>query len=171
MLVLWTCYFMNLIIYKLVVIISDEKLLSKWQQGNLPSNTEANPREHLKVIILSSGKEVGMNEDTVMEKEKEPKIEISESLAKEEGATPIVEKVVPPLVKEYVPRLPYPSRLKIDPQMSSSRDFRIYFRILCFLFSFVHTHHYSLIRLIFGIRFSTSSLILPYGPTSCFTYW
>ncbi|XP_039145586.1 uncharacterized protein LOC120282806 [Dioscorea cayenensis subsp. rotundata] len=49
-----------------------------------------------------------------MEKEKEPQIEFIVSPIKESKPTPSVEKKMPPLVKEYVPCLLYPSRMKND---------------------------------------------------------
>lgn len=77
------------------------KLFPKHPQGSLQSNTEANPSERLKAITLQSGKEVGMGNERVTEKEKRPEIEIVESPAREEETTPIIMKRTPPLVKEY----------------------------------------------------------------------
>ena len=37
------------------------KMISERQQGGLPSNTESNPREHVKAITLRSGKQLADN--------------------------------------------------------------------------------------------------------------
>lgn len=55
------------------------KLLFERPHGNLPSNTKANPHEYLKAITLRSGKEVGMGNERVMEREKELEIKVSKS--------------------------------------------------------------------------------------------
>lgn len=59
------------------------KLLFERPQGSLSSNTKANLRGHLKAISFRSGKEVGMVKERMMEKEKDPEIEVSESPKKE----------------------------------------------------------------------------------------
>ena len=38
------------------------KAFSKPQQGSLPGNTEANPREHVKAVTLKSGKALSAGE-------------------------------------------------------------------------------------------------------------
>ncbi|XP_039135556.1 uncharacterized protein LOC120272975 [Dioscorea cayenensis subsp. rotundata] len=55
---------------------------------------------------------MGTDSEKVMEMEKEPAIESISCPTREKEPTPNVEKRTPPLLKEYVPRLPYPSRLK-----------------------------------------------------------
>ncbi|XP_039138757.1 uncharacterized protein LOC120276091 [Dioscorea cayenensis subsp. rotundata] len=90
------------------------KLVSKWPQGSLLSNTEANPHVHLKAIPLRSGEKVGMGGDKMIKMEKEPEIKVIESLARKSEPTSIVEKRTPPLVKEYILCLLYPLRLLND---------------------------------------------------------
>lgn len=51
-----------------------------------------------------------MRREMVMEKQKEPVIEVSEVITKAGGTTPNVKKSAPSPVKECVPRLLYPSR-------------------------------------------------------------
>ncbi|XP_039146863.1 uncharacterized protein LOC120284127 [Dioscorea cayenensis subsp. rotundata] len=55
-----------------------------------------------------------MGSKKVMEKEKMPEIEVVESPTRGRKPNPNVENKTPPPVKEYVPHLPYPSRLKND---------------------------------------------------------
>lgn len=90
------------------------KLLLERPQCILLSNIEANPHKNLKAITPRSGKEVGMNGDKVMEKEKEPESEVFEIPTKEKGATLVIKKSMPLAVKKHVLWLPYPSRLKND---------------------------------------------------------
>ena len=94
------------------------KLLSERQQGTLPGNTEANPKEQVKAITLRSGKQLESDEEKLvpatMEKGKEG--------ALEEDGTSEVEGVVEKekaqeekqtsKVRPYMPPIPYPARLK-----------------------------------------------------------
>ena len=81
-------------------------------QGNLPSTTESNPKE-LKAITLRSGKEVMTQaemskDDEKKEEEQNVKVEDEE---KEERNTE--RKEVPkPTPPSFVPKLPFPQRLK-----------------------------------------------------------
>lgn len=69
---------------------------------------------HLKAITLRCGKEVKMRKETAPSKKKEPTVEAQDELVQEKESISIMQKCVPPLVKEYIPRLLYPSRLKKD---------------------------------------------------------
>lgn len=64
-----------------------------------------------------------MGREKVMEKEQEPAVEVPEDSIKEGGATPHVEKSMPPPIKEYAPQLLYPSRLKNDHNDEQFRRF------------------------------------------------
>ncbi|GLT29119.1 hypothetical protein SLA2020_040050 [Shorea laevis] len=75
-------------------------VISGRSQGALLSNTEINPKEHVKAINLRSGKQIGEEED----KEKESK--------EEEKENEIQELPKPKEVKPYVPPIPFPQRLK-----------------------------------------------------------
>jgi len=80
------------------------KSLSERPQGSLLSNTETNPREHVKAITLRSGREVESRlalEKTSVEAPKDVEVE----------EVPKRKEVAPP---PYKPRIPYPSRLKND---------------------------------------------------------
>ncbi|XP_048235680.1 uncharacterized protein LOC125371191 [Ricinus communis] len=70
------------------------KMLSKRQQGALPSTIESNPREHCKAIALQSDKPA----------RKEPMPEVIE-------ADKVEDRQKSP-VREYQPPVPYPARLK-----------------------------------------------------------
>ena len=81
-------------------------------QGNLPSTTELNPKE-LKAITLRSGKEVKTQVDISKKEEKkdEEQYVMVEDEAKEESKTE--QKEVPkPTTTSFVPKLPFPQRLK-----------------------------------------------------------
>ncbi|XP_027362526.1 uncharacterized protein LOC113870125 [Abrus precatorius] len=80
------------------------RLLSERPQGSLPGNTETNPREQVNAVTLRSGRT--LQEKGKQESEKDAVEE--EDKCQEET----VEK--PPLVKEFIPPLPYPARLKKD---------------------------------------------------------
>lgn len=51
-------------------------LLSERLQGILPSNTKENPLKYFKAITLMSGKQVEMNKEAVLGKDKEPVVEV-----------------------------------------------------------------------------------------------
>ncbi|GLU07084.1 hypothetical protein SLE2022_240580 [Rubroshorea leprosula] len=79
-------------------------------QGALPSSTEKNPKEQVKAVTLRSGKQIGDEEssDNEGEKEKAP----TEEKKSEE-------------VKPYVPPIPFPHRLKqqkLDKQFAKFLD-------------------------------------------------
>jgi len=93
------------------------KTLAERPQGSLPSNTETNPREQLKVITLISGKEV--ERDLPLEKKKAPEVvEVEEEASKKKEVAP------PP----YKPRIPYPSRLKNDQDNEQYKKFLVMFK-------------------------------------------
>ena len=83
------------------------KMLSDRTQGTLPSNTETNPREHVKAIALRSGKELeevqpkklAENDEAIQEKQEEKKIESEKEREQ-------------PKREEIKHNIPYPGRLK-----------------------------------------------------------
>lgn len=87
------------------------KLLLERPQGSLVRNIEANSRMHLKAITLMSGKQVEMRREITLSKEKETIVESQEELLQEKELTLNIEKIVPLPIKQYMPQLPYPSRL------------------------------------------------------------
>ena len=89
-------------------------LLSEKALGGMPSNIKANPQEHLKAITLRSGKQVAMRKKTSPVQEKDPQVEDHRDSVEERDQGASKEKAEPPLVKEYIPRLPYLSKLKKD---------------------------------------------------------
>ncbi|GKV39994.1 hypothetical protein SLEP1_g47678 [Rubroshorea leprosula] len=85
-------------------------VVSRRAQGALPSSTEKNPKEQVKAVTLRSGKQIGDEEssDNEGEKEKAP----TEEKKSEE-------------VKPYVPPIPFPHRLKqqkLDKQFAKFLD-------------------------------------------------
>ncbi|XP_027338257.1 uncharacterized protein LOC113852214 [Abrus precatorius] len=80
------------------------RLLSERPQESLPSNTETNPKEQVKAVTLRSGKILQENGKQDAEKST---IEEEDKVQEE-----TVEK--PPTLKEFIPPLPYPARLKKD---------------------------------------------------------
>lgn len=92
------------------------KMLLKRPQGSLPSNTEVNPREHVKAITLRSAQEDEMRVEKEQGSEKTKPTEIEEELSENE----VLEK---PIMKESQPMIPYPSRLKQRKTDNNSRDF------------------------------------------------
>ncbi|KAH9744682.1 hypothetical protein KPL70_003808 [Citrus sinensis] len=98
-------------------------LLSSRQQGSLPSNTEMNPREQVNATVRRSGKQLDeprkeakkVDEEQVEDTTKVSKATSSE-IAQPKPATPI---------KAYVPRIPFPQRLRknyIDKQFLKFLD-------------------------------------------------
>eukprot|EP00257_Ricinus_communis_P015498 XP_015573424.1 uncharacterized protein LOC107261097 [Ricinus communis] len=86
--------------------------MTERQPGNLPSNTESNPREHVKAITLQSGKQLSSsipnsNDDDV----------VQEDSGRKDGDSKVMEpeniegRKKSPL-REYQPRIPYHVRLK-----------------------------------------------------------
>ncbi|XP_027342961.1 uncharacterized protein LOC113855516 [Abrus precatorius] len=96
------------------------RLLSERPQGILPGNTDTNPREQVNTVTLRSGR-------TLQEKGKQ---EIEKDAVEEEDKCQeeIVEK--PPVVKEFIPPLPYPARLKKDKDDEQFGKFLSLFRQL-----------------------------------------
>ena len=95
-------------------------ILSDRNQGALPSNTEKNPREHIKAISLRSGKLLADSEKLEKEAEKEePDEETKEKEKKEVVATQTPDE------NPYKPKLPFPRRQlqhKLDKQFSKFLD-------------------------------------------------
>ena len=84
--------------------------------GSLPSNTESNPRDQVKAITIRSGKEVGFfpttNEGKKQEEEEQQEKDNAQKKEASKG-----EVQLPP----YVPKVPFPQRLKkhqLDAQFS-----------------------------------------------------
>ncbi|KAG8498773.1 hypothetical protein CXB51_005219 [Gossypium anomalum] len=86
-----------------------EEMMTKETIGSLPSNIEPNPKEHVKVVTLRSGKvlveykknlpqEADRNEDEEVKPENNEK----------------------PVLREYKPPIPYPAKLKKDARMHNS---------------------------------------------------
>ncbi|XP_048228245.1 uncharacterized protein LOC125369519 [Ricinus communis] len=101
------------------------KMLAERQLGMLPSTIESNPREHIKVVTLKSGKQLASslpmaNDDVVVQdeparKEPEPKL-IEPAQTKDKTKSP---------VREYQPPIPYPIGLKqkkVDQQFGKFLD-------------------------------------------------
>ena len=76
-------------------------------QGSLPSNTETNPKEHVKTITLRSGKQLGEQQGKEPVKEQVKEQTQEETVVKEK----LKEKKEEP-VKPYNPPVPSPQRLK-----------------------------------------------------------
>src|SRR5262249_39171357 len=88
------------------------KMLSERAPGSLPGNTEANPKEQVKAVMIRSGRELHdqkVSSEKVEEKGEDSDIIVEEKKEQQEKS---VEKDVTLPVKEYQPPLPYPSRLK-----------------------------------------------------------
>ncbi|XP_027347997.1 uncharacterized protein LOC113859415 [Abrus precatorius] len=96
------------------------RLLSERPQGSLPSNTETNPREQVNAVTLRSGR-------TLQEKGKQ-ETEKDAVEEKDKCQEETVEK--PPVVKEFIPPLPYPARLKKDKDDEQFGKFLSLFRQL-----------------------------------------
>ncbi|XP_050207566.1 uncharacterized protein LOC126656988 [Mercurialis annua] len=82
-----------------------DKLIEEVRAGGLPSTTESNPREQVKAIELRSGKEL---DDPHVSKESA--IDLTTS-TKEEEVTELP-CVKPPPPPPFVPKVPFPGRLK-----------------------------------------------------------
>ena len=89
------------------------KRLSERQPGTLPSNTEKNPKEQCQAITTRSGKQYSssfpLNKDDVVISDETDKVEPESTVEEKKD----VEKDKP-LLREYQPKIPYPSRLKQD---------------------------------------------------------
>ncbi|XP_027364550.1 uncharacterized protein LOC113871650 [Abrus precatorius] len=103
-----------------IQLVQISRLLSERPQGSLPGNTETNPREQVNAVTLKSGR-------TLQEKGKQ---ETKKDAVEEEDKCQeeIVEK--PPVVKEFIPPLPYPARLKKDKDDEQFGKFLSLFRQL-----------------------------------------
>ena len=85
--------------------------------GSLPSNSETNPREHLKAVSLRSGKQFearakegpgASNEEVAVREDPSSSEDASEKNAKKPDED--VPKPPIPKVPEYKPTVPYPAR-------------------------------------------------------------
>ncbi|XP_048231795.1 uncharacterized protein LOC125370435 [Ricinus communis] len=84
------------------------KILSKRQQGALPSTTESNSREHVNAITLCSGKFVSTPSKPIFDDSTiDVQVEASSKVKELER-----QKVKPIPAREYQPKIPYPARLK-----------------------------------------------------------
>ena len=86
------------------------KMLSDRTPRSLPSNTETNPKEHVKAITPRSGKELQIPEKD-LKKGKEVEVEIWEKAVEKDESKG---KELPSIPKDYQPSLPHPSRLRKD---------------------------------------------------------
>ena len=86
-------------------------------QGNLPSKTEVNPKEHCKAVTLRSGKQLGqVSGEPVVDNKDDGKLkEVSNQTQDEQADEKCNQAEIeykPPSVKPYVPPIPFPHRLK-----------------------------------------------------------
>ena len=105
-------------------------------QGSLPSNTENNPREQLKVVTLRSGKQLeerakespsSSNERVAVQEDPNPTEKVGKSGKKQdETCTPPSASKVP----EFKPSVPYPTRLKQDAEDAQFKRFLNIFKQL-----------------------------------------
>ena len=87
-----------------------EAIISR-AQGNLPSKTEVNPKEHCKVVTLKSGKKIGeVSAENVVDEDDEEVPNQSQEKPVEDKSEEIEYK--PPPVKSYVPPISFSKRLK-----------------------------------------------------------
>ena len=88
--------------------------LNSRQPGTLPSDTERNPREHVKAVTTRSGKEL---KDLVVKKKNDEEKKRSGEEQKEEAQKHQEDNVLPRRISfpdnppPYVPLVPYPQRL------------------------------------------------------------
>ncbi|XP_038973113.1 uncharacterized protein LOC120105094 [Phoenix dactylifera] len=81
------------------------------QKGNLPSKTEVNPKEHCKAVTLRSGKQLGQVSGETIVGDEVDYDEVSKKVNEE--VEDLAKTTSPlPLVKPYVPPIPFPQRLK-----------------------------------------------------------
>ncbi|XP_039116475.1 uncharacterized protein LOC120251891 [Dioscorea cayenensis subsp. rotundata] len=105
--------------------------------GSLPSNTENNPREHLKAVTLRSGKQVearakegsSTEHDGVAVREDPMSSESLVDGGKEKQDEEILQ-LPTPRVPEYKPTIPYPARLKQDKEEAQFKKFLNVFKQL-----------------------------------------
>lgn len=108
-------------------------------QGTLPSNIEANPREHMKAISLRNGKAIEeraaqgpsaeMKRAVVQEGPSAIEEPIKESDQRDEREldNPIL---IRPTIQEYRAQVPYPTRLKTDKEDEQFKKFMDIFKQL-----------------------------------------
>ncbi|XP_027368188.1 uncharacterized protein LOC113874166 [Abrus precatorius] len=96
------------------------RLLSERPQGSLSGNTETNPREQVNAVTLRSDR-------TLQEKGKQ---ETEKDAIEEEDKCQEETVEKPPVVKEFIPPLPYPARLKKDKDDEQFGKFLSLFRQL-----------------------------------------
>ncbi|XP_052197322.1 uncharacterized protein LOC127804491 [Diospyros lotus] len=77
-------------------------------QGTLPSTTENNPREDVKVVTLRSGKQLGEVSSKHVTRDVDKKNNVEISYENEQDEIPSLS----PPVKPYVPHIPFPQMLK-----------------------------------------------------------
>ncbi|XP_039126983.1 uncharacterized protein LOC120263159 [Dioscorea cayenensis subsp. rotundata] len=105
--------------------------------GSLPSNTENNPREHLKAVTLRSGKQVearakegsSTEHDGVAVREDPMSSESLVERGKEKQDEETLQ-LPTPRVPEYKPTIPYPARLKQDKEEAQFKKFLNVFKQL-----------------------------------------
>ena len=87
--------------------------LSRRTYGNLPSNTERNPREEVNAITLKNGRELEKVEKEPRERVKKDKKVIDETPKRDEveSSKSIPKVKVAPEVKAYKPKILFPTRL------------------------------------------------------------
>ncbi|XP_050207498.1 uncharacterized protein LOC126656917 [Mercurialis annua] len=98
-------------------------------QGGLPFTTESNPREQVKAIELRSGKEL---DDPHASKEKV--IDLTTDMNEEEVTE--LSYVKPPIPPPFVPKVPFPGRLKKTPDNQKFHKFLEIFKKLQINISF-----------------------------------
>ncbi|XP_039133248.1 uncharacterized protein LOC120270298 [Dioscorea cayenensis subsp. rotundata] len=105
--------------------------------GSLPSNTENNPREHLKAVTLTSGKLVEAQAEegsSTIENgvaiQEDPKPSESEVEGRKEKQDEETLQLPTPRVPEYKLVIPYPARLKQDKEEAQFKKFLNVFKQL-----------------------------------------
>ncbi|PPS11002.1 hypothetical protein GOBAR_AA09647 [Gossypium barbadense] len=78
-------------------------MISERPQGSLPSNTEPNPKEHVKAVTIRSGKVLT---------ESEKKLPQEADRKEDEKVKPKISKKL--VLREYKPPILYPAKLKKD---------------------------------------------------------
>ncbi|XP_039118484.1 uncharacterized protein LOC120254447 [Dioscorea cayenensis subsp. rotundata] len=105
--------------------------------GSLPSNTENNPREHLKAITLRSGKQVearaeegSSTKHNGVAAREDPKPSESELEGVKEKQDEGTIQLPTPRIPEYKPVIPYPARLRQDKDEAQFKKFLNVFKQL-----------------------------------------
>lgn len=107
-------------------------LVSERTQGALPSNTEKNPKEHVKAVTLRNGRQLeepkqveGLNElkkEPTQETKTKEEPKLCDATNSEKNCNSVGKNFVE---RKYVPPLPYPQKLKkekLDKQFSKFLD-------------------------------------------------